>query len=403
MARNFANFSGKLVTTFVLSALSIAQLSVAQAGSNDSTAPAPTTASVPAPSAARMTVAAGLADVIPDVAERTVKSVVSISTSRNMQQVGFDPNGFGIHQLDAIGSMPQAEGSGVIINSTGRVVTNAHVLQGADDIKVALADGREFDATLVGLDERTDIAVLQLKGSLPKLTPLPIGDSESLRLGEIVLAIGNPFGIGQSVSMGIISAKNRQIGIEGIEDFVQTDAAINPGNSGGALVNLRGELVGINTAIASSTNAGVGFAIPMSLLLPTVEMLVKDGKVTRAYLGVEPVTLSPEWATGAQLSVKKGVILRSVVPGGPAARAGLANNDVIVAINGIPVTTDRQLRQIIGTGKVGTKVQLEVARGGKGALQTVTPTLETFPSEPKVQRPRQRPTVRQRVIPLPTP
>lgn len=391
MAPNIATFSSKLVTALVLAGLSAAQLGTAQAGPD-----------APAPSNARMAVAAGLADVIPDVAERTVKSVVSISTTRNMQNVGFDPNGFGIDQLDAIGSMPQAEGSGVIINATGRIVTNAHVLQGADDIKVALADGREFAATLVGMDERTDIAVLQLKGNLPKLTPLPIGDSEGLRLGEIVLAIGNPFGIGQSVSMGIISAKNRQIGIEGIEDFVQTDAAINPGNSGGALVNLRGELVGINTAIASKTNAGVGFAIPMSLLLPTMEMLVKDGKVTRAYLGVEPMTLSPELATGMQLSVKKGVILRNVVPAGPAARAGLANNDVIVAINGMPVATDRQLRQIIGTGKVGSKVQLEVVRGGKGTPQTVTPTLEVFPSEAKPQ-PRQRPTVRQRVMPLPTP
>ena len=387
------------VTTFAISALTT--LSVALAAPNTTLATPPITKPAPA----SLTLAASLADVIPDIAERTVKSVVSITTARNVRMIGFNPD-VSPDLFDGISSTPHAEGSGVILTASGRIVTNAHVLQNADDIKVALSDGREFDATLIGMDVRTDLAVLQLKGNLPKLTPLPVGDSATLRLGEVVLAIGNPFGVGQSVSMGIISAKNRQIGLEGIEDFLQTDASINPGNSGGALVNLRGELVGINTAVGS----GIGFAIPTSLMLPVVEMLIKDGKVTRAYLGVEPMTLSPAMASANQLDVKKGVILRSVVAGGPAARLGA--NDVVVAINNTPISTDRELRRVIGTGKIGSKVQLEVVRAGKGVPQTISATLEVFPepsNQPGQPAPRTRgpakrgPVLPKRLLPTPTP
>ncbi len=408
MTRTFTLNTATGVTTFAMTAL--ATLSVALAAPNATlvTPPSPNVAPASQP------LAASLADVIPDIAERTVKSVVSITTARNVRMINFDPD-MSADPFDGISSTPHAEGSGVILTASGRIVTNAHVLQNADDIKVALSDGREFDATLIGMDVRTDLAVLQLKGNLPKLTPLPVGDSATLRLGEVVLAIGNPFGVGQSVSMGIISAKNRQIGIEGIEDFLQTDAAINPGNSGGALVNLRGELIGINTAIASGTNAGVGFAIPTSLMVPIVEMLIKDGKVTRAYLGVEPMTLSPAMASANQLDVKKGVILRSVVAGGPAARAGLGANDVVVAINNTPISTDRELRRVIGTGKIGSKVQLEVVRAGKGVPQTINATLEVFPEPtgqpgqpgqvaPNKRSPTKRlPMLPKRLLPTPSP
>jgi S1-C subfamily serine protease len=380
-------------TTLFATLLMAASITATYAGSNDPVAP------VPAPSSARAVVSGSLADVIPDVAERTVQSVVSITIRQKVRTLQFDADS-GM-PIDEEGFSPQLKGvgSGVIINSTGRIVTNAHVVQQADAIKVALSDGREFDATLVGADARTDVAVLQLKGNVPKLVPLPFGDSASIRLGEVVLAIGNPFGVGQSVSMGIISAKNRQIGIEGIEDFIQTDAAINPGNSGGALVNLRGELVGINTA--KGPDGGVGFAIPNYIVAPVIEALVKDGKVTRAYLGVEPMTMDKDIAEKYGFDSNKGVILRSVVGGGPADVAGLKQSDIVLAIDGTEIKTSYDLRRIIGSGKVGTKVKLDVLRNGKGAPLTLTATLQAFPEpnqQPKVKTPPVKPPTPRRKL-----
>lgn len=346
------------------------------------------------PNSASAALAGSLAEAIPDAAERAVRSVVAIKTSRTISQVQFDPFG-GTDVFE----MPQqmGEGSGVILTAQGRIVTNAHVIRGADKVKVVLHDGTELEATVVGSDPRTDIAVLQTKGSA-KLIPMVVGDSNKLRLGEVVLAIGNPFGVGHSVSMGIISAKNRRVGIEAVEDFLQTDASINPGNSGGALINLRGELIGINTAIASQTSAGVGFAIPTAtMMMPIVDMIVKDGKVSRGYLGVQPVTLTEELARKVGANTTRGVILRSVEAGSPAAKAGLMVKDIVTAINGVAVTDETQLRTIVGMSKVGTQIVLDVIRPGQNLARTVNIKLEAFPDDatpPQRQR-RQGPRLMQ--------
>jgi serine protease Do len=232
---------------------------------------------------------------IPDIAERVVDSVVNIQThSVQKGPASYDPF-FTDEDSPFYGQQPSqkrqmSKGSGVIVSASGRILTNAHVVNGASEITVALHDGTELAAKVIGIDKKADLAVLQLQGNnLPKLKPLAFGDSGALRLGEVVLAVGDPFGVGKSVTMGIVSAKGRSgMGIEDYEDFIQTDAAINPGNSGGALVNLKGELVGINTAIASPNGgyAGIGFAIPTNMARPIMEDLVKHGKVSRGYLGV---------------------------------------------------------------------------------------------------------------------
>jgi serine protease Do len=204
--------------------------------------------------------------------------------------------------------------------------------------------------------------VLQLEGKVPSLKPLPMGDSSAVRLGEIVLAIGDGLGVGKSVSMGIVSAKGRGLRLADYEDFIQTDAAINPGNSGGALVNMKGELVGINTAIASRTGGyqGIGFAIPTNMAKPIMEALMKDGKVTRGYLGVGIATVSPAIAKKYMLGTQKGVLVAGVEENGPGAKAGLIEGDVITAINGTEVKTDDALRKMIAAVKPGTTIELAV-------------------------------------------
>jgi S1-C subfamily serine protease len=219
-----------------------------------------------------------------------------------------------------------------------------------------------------------DLAVLQLQGKLPALKTVAFGDSSALRLGEVVLAIGDPFGVGKSVTMGIVSAKNRGgMGIEEYENFIQTDAAINPGNSGGALVNLKGELVGINTAIASQSGgyAGIGFAIPTEMARPIMEMLIKDGKVSRGYLGVRIGPATPQLAKREKLGTQRGAFIAAVEPDGPAARAGLAEGDVVVALNGTEIRTDHVLRNTIAMTRPGTTVDLEVVHrnGNKATLK----------------------------------
>src|SRR3954468_20663150 len=261
---------------------------------------------------------------IPDVAERVFDSVVNISTSHVVEAgpAAFDPffsdpfsPGFG----DPGDRKAMSKGSGVIVTASGRVLTNAHVVKDASDITVTLHDNNDYEAKVVGVDSKADLAVLQLKGSPPALKPIAFGDSSALRLGEVVLAIGDPFGVGKSVTMGIVSAKGRGgMGIEVYEDFIQTDAAINPGNSGGALVNLRGELVGINTAIASKSGgyAGIGFAIPTSMARPIMEMLIRDGKVSRGYLGVNIGTATPAIAKQEKLGTQHGAVVGAVDPNG---------------------------------------------------------------------------------------
>jgi S1-C subfamily serine protease len=253
-------------------------------------------------------------------------------------------------------------------------LTNAHVVKDAQDITVTLHDGNDYEAKVVGIDPKVDLAVLQLQGKLPALKTVAFGDSSALRLGEVVLAIGDPFGVGKSVTMGIVSAKNRGgMGIEEYENFIQTDAAINPGNSGGALVNLKGELVGINTAIASQSGgyAGIGFAIPTEMARPIMEMLIKDGKVSRGYLGVRIGPATPQLAKREKLGTQRGAFIAAVEPDGPAARAGLAEGDVVVALNGTEIRTDHVLRNTIAMTRPGTTVDLEVVHrnGNKATLK----------------------------------
>jgi len=304
---------------------------------------------------------------IPDVAERVVDSVVNISVAQAVRggPASTDP-WYTDPDSPGYGTKPRrqgSKGSGVIVTSAGRILTNAHVVNGADEIIVTLHDNTEMSAKIVGIDSKADLAVIQLKGKVPVLKPLAFGNSDVLRLGEVVLAIGDPFGVGKSVTMGIVSAKGRgNMGIEEYEDFIQTDAAINPGNSGGALVNLRGELVGINTAIASKSGgyAGIGFAIPTSMAKPIMEMLVRDGKVVRGYLGVNIITVTAALASEHKLGATRGAAVASIASGSPAQKAGLSEGDVITAINGTDIRSSDVLRNTIAMIKPGTTIELTV-------------------------------------------
>src|SRR3569623_1195155 len=283
---------------------------------------------------------------VADTAERVVDSVVTISTSEKRRltpEQQFFMQNMGGDERDRT---QQAQGSGVSVTANGRVRTNAHVVNGADTIKVTLPGGQEVQAKVVGKDVHAALAVLQLQGKLPPLKPITFGDSSALRLGDIVLAVGNGLGVGKSVSMGIISAKGLvNLGIEEYEDFLQTDATINPGNSGGALVNLKGELEGINTAIASRSGGlqGIGFAISTNMVRPIMEALIRDGKFTRGYLGVSIGTVTPKVLKEHKLGASEGVVVGGIQPGGPAARTGLEMGDVVTAVGCKIVKTDTEL------------------------------------------------------------
>jgi serine protease Do len=323
---------------------------------------------------------------IADVAEHTVDSVVNISTThQGAREVMFDP--FSGDERQMQGSPEYAKGSGVIVTASGRILTNAHVVDGADDIKVTLPDGTELTAKVVGKDIHADIAVLQLQGKFPTLKPITFGDSSALRLGDIVLAVGDGLGVGKSVSMGIVSAKGlTHVGIEDYEDFIQTDAAINPGNSGGALVNLKGELVGINTAIASRSGGsqGIGFAIPSNMVRPIMEELVKNGKVSRGYLGVTIATVTPDVLKEHKLGAQEGVLVARIDPRGPAANTGLAEGDVIVGMAGKPMKNDNELRSAIAGDKPGTAVDLDVVHQD-GRRATIKAKLGELPERSRAQ------------------
>jgi serine protease Do len=248
------------------------------------------------------------------------------------------------------------------------VLTNNHVVSEAQEIKVTLFDKREFDAEVVGTDPKSDVAVIRIKAAPNDLKPIPLGDSSRIRLGDVVLAIGNPFGVGQTVTMGIISAKGRaDVGIVDYEDFIQTDAAINPGNSGGALVNMEGQLIGINTAIVSRSGGyqGIGFAIPTNMVSPIMESLKKYGKVTRGWLGVAIQDVDQDLAAAMKLPTSRGVLISDVTAGSPAQKGGLKRGDVVVKIDGQPVETNGHFRNAIAAGGSGKKVNLELYREGK--------------------------------------
>jgi len=305
--------------------------------------------------------------------DRVMPAVVNIATAGHveMKQHPLFSDPFFRRFFD-LPNMPrerktQSLGSGVIVDAKrGLVLTNNHVIANADQINVRLNDGRTYEAELVGSDPETDVAVIRIDAD--GLTALPSANSDQARVGDFVVAIGNPFGLGQTVTSGIISALARSgLGITGYEDLIQTDASINPGNSGGALVNLRGELVGINTAIYSQSggNIGIGFAIPVNMARQVMEQLVRYGEVNRGYLGAEMQNLDPELATAFGLKQAQGAVLVKIVPGSPAEKAGLRPGDVVTGANGRAVRDAAGLRTQVGLLRVGEKIALDVLRDGK--------------------------------------
>jgi serine protease Do/serine protease DegQ len=270
-------------------------------------------------------------------------------------------------------NMPQRQeikslGSGVIIDAdAGYIVTNHHVIDGADEISITMHDGVQLEAQIIGSDSEADVAILKVEHE--NLTSIPFGDSSRLRVGDFTVAIGNPFGLGQSVTSGIISALGRTgLGIEGYEDFIQTDASINPGNSGGALVNLRGELIGINTAIIASGgsgNVGIGFAIPIDMVRELTDQLIEYGEVRRGMLGVIMQNLTPELARAFGMEIHQGVVISQVIENSAASKAGLKAGDVVAEINGTPVKNASAMRNMVGLMRVGEKMDITVIRNGE--------------------------------------
>jgi serine protease DegQ len=280
-------------------------------------------------------------------------------------------------------AQPQAGlGSGVIVSPAGYVLTNNHVIEEADEIEVILNDGRKAAAKVIGTDPETDLAVLKVE--LTDMPVITLGDSESLTVGDPVLAIGNPFGVGQTVTSGIVSALGRtQLGINTFENFIQTDAAINPGNSGGALVDIQGRLMGINTAIYSRSGGsmGIGFAIPTSTARNVMEAIVRDGQVTRGWIGVEPQDLTAELAEGFGISAGSGVIITGVLQNGPAAQAGIRPGDVITHVASRPVSNVAQLLAAVAALPPGEPAELSVTRREGAIKLSVTPGRRSMPTQ----------------------
>jgi len=328
------------------------------------------------PAAAPVTSSAGLsqnsyADVVSHVSPAVV-TIRSTERARAARQFPFmdDPQFrefFGDRLPQQAPQRVQGVGSGVIINSQGYILTNHHVVDGAVEIKVELTDNRTFTAKLVGSDPPSDLAVLKIDA--PNLPAASLGDSDKVRVGDVVLAIGNPLGIGQTVTSGIISAKGRATGLSdgSFEDFLQTDAAINRGNSGGALVNTNGEVVGINSQILSPSggNIGIGFAIPSNMARVVMDQLVKGGKVRRGMLGVTIQSLNADMAASLNMPAARGAIVTSVQEGGPAERAGLRRGDVITTVNNQPVSDTNSLRNTVASMPPGTNVAVKAVRDGR--------------------------------------
>ena len=302
-------------------------------------------------------------------AKRASPAVVSITASRaSTQRPHSDDPTFRFFFGDRAQQMPEERqfglGSGVIVSPDGYLLTNNHVIDGADDVEVVLGDGRSAKARTIGADPESDIAVLKI--DLDKLPVIVFGDVDRLEVGDVVLAIGNPFGVGQTVTSGIVSALGRNsLGINIFENFIQTDAAINPGNSGGALVDASGNLLGINTAIYSRSGGslGIGFAIPVSTARQVMEGLIKDGQVTRGWIGVEPRDLTPEIAKTLDLAVTQGVLITGVVQAGPASAGGLRPGDVVLKIGATPVVNTPQLLNAVAALKPRETATISVQRG----------------------------------------
>lgn len=311
-----------------------------------------------------------------EAAKRAMPAVVNIFTTKGTREPRSpfmdDPlfrRFFGDQQEDQQFSL----GSGVVISPEGYVLTNNHVVETADEIEVALADGRKADAKVVGTDPETDLAVIKI--SLQNLPAITLGHAEQAKVGDVVLAIGNPFGVGQTVTMGIISALGRShLGINTFENFIQTDAAINPGNSGGALIDADGNLLGINTAIYSRSGGslGIGFAIPVTTVKTVMDSIISTGQVVRGWIGVEPQDITPELAESFGLAKKSGAIIAGVLKGGPADRAGIRPGDILVAVEGKPVTDTTDMLNLIAQLTPGNKAKLTVLRKSQESTIDVT-------------------------------
>ena len=339
-----------------------------------------------------MAASGGSATSYSGAARRASPSVVSITASKApardpraddpVFQYFFGDRARQMRQEPQIGL-----GSGVIVSPEGYLLTNNHVVAGADDIEVKLADGREAKATVIGTDPETDVAVLKI--NLDRLPAITFGATDDLQVGDVVLAIGNPFGVGQTVTSGIVSALGRdQLGINTFENFIQTDAAINPGNSGGALVDTNGNLQGINTAIYSRSGGsmGIGFAIPATTARQVMESLIKDGQVRRGWIGVEPRDLTPEIAQTLNLPIKQGVLITGVLQSGPASAGGIRPGDVVVKVGDKPVTSTVQLLNAVAALTPDKQAVIQVQRGDRQLDLNVTVAQRQRANPPRDQR-----------------
>jgi serine protease Do len=336
---------------------------------------------ISAPQAQTSSVLPGAPGSFSDLAKKASPSVVNISTVKVVKGRGMTPLPFGgpFGQEDPFRDFferffrdqipkdyrQQSLGTGFIIDKEGFILTNNHVVEQTDEIKVKLSDDREFVAEIVGRDPKTDLALIRIKPD-GDLVPLPLGDSEALEIGDWVVAIGNPFGLGHTVTAGIVSAKYRQIGAGAYDNFIQTDASINPGNSGGPLLNTKGEVIGINTAILSRTggSVGIGFAIPVNMAKDLLPQL-KKGKVVRGWLGVMIQKITPELKEKLDLEDERGALVADVTAGGPAEDAGIERGDVIVSFDGKEIKEMNDLPYIVASTPVGKEVKVEVIRKGK--------------------------------------
>jgi len=348
----------------------------------------------------KLTTAKSLGQAFVEVAKKVQPSVVNVSTEKTITMKPWDRygedffkgspfedffKGFGITPREKGKEYRQKQrsgGSGVIVDKEGYILTNNHVVEGADKIKIRLIDGREFTATVKGQDSRTDLAVLYIKAKdLPVAT---LGDSDKLDVGEWAIAIGSPFGLEHTVTVGVISAKGRTgLGTGTYEDFIQTDASINPGNSGGPLINIDGEVVGINAMIIQP-GTGIGFAIPINMAKQILNDLIKQGKVVRPWLGISVQDLTPEMAEQFQVKEKEGVLVAQIHPGTGAEKAGLTSGDIIKAVDDKAIKNVNELIKEIQKKKVGQKVKLSVVRDGKPT--TIEVTLSAMPDKPEVMK-----------------
>lgn len=325
---------------------------------------------------------------IADVSEKAIPSVVNIATRkrvmarrRQSHPLFSDPffrrffEGAPNGRRQPPSRLERSLGSGVIVKKEGIVLTNNHVIEDADEVSITLSNDKEYKAEIIGKDPPSDLAVLKIIDPPKDLHAVSLGNSDTLRLGEVVIAIGNPFGVGQTVTMGIVSAKGRaNVNIVDYEDFIQTDAAINPGNSGGALINMRGELVGINTAILSRSGGyqGIGFAIPSNMVESITSSLITNGKVTRGFLGISMQEFNSELAEAMGVKVNEGVLVSQVIGDTPADKAGLKPGDVITEIDGRKVLDSARFRNIVAAAGAGTKIKLNVVRKNQDKTINVT-------------------------------